>query len=143
MTQEQNEPTPQPSDNNAALAAELERIQAKMANDEELTVEEENTMLCTQLAVMQQEFAQCKTVMNEMVKHLCAVIFLFHKGTVKIDKAQLRNFFNQWNARVLIGTEDVTGNTVVTVETKPRKGKRLIVASDAEVKAVEKTRIIQ
>lgn len=141
MTQENNE-SPQPSDDPKALAAELERIQAKMAADEQLTVEEENTMLCTQLAVMQQEFAQTKTVMNEMVKHLCAIVFLFHKGNVKIDKAQLKNFFNQWNARVLIGTEDVTGNTVVTVETKPRKGKKLFVASDAEVKAVEKSRII-
>jgi len=144
-TEQKNETLPQSGEQDEVsdLVKEVALILEKQERGETLTVEEENKLLCIELARLKGDLVHTRNLLGEMVKNLCAVIYLFHRGNLHIDKAQFSNFCNQLNSRVLIGTEDVTGNVVITVQTKPRKGKKLIAASENEIQAVQQTRIIQ
>lgn len=141
------EQTPQPfaeqQEPQLSIPPELKVILDKIEKGEPLTPDEENKVLALDLLNTKQELEQTKRVLADMVKHLCAVVGIFHHGLLKIDKTQFENFFTQFDARAAVGVEHVTGNRVIQVQVKPKKNKKILSASTADMQQVEKTRIIQ
>ena len=125
------------------LPPELVEIMEKIDRGEQLSNEDECKVLAYDLLNTRAQLEQLREVLGEMVKHLCAVIALRHKGQLKIDKAEFQNFFNKFDAQAMIGQENVTGNPVISIAVRPRKEKKLLVASNQEITAANNLRIIQ